>query len=283
MTTQATQDNAAARELGPTPLKASLLRSSHGFFTREGGVSRGLYASLNCGFGAVDDASAAVAENRRRVAARLDTDPTRLVTAYQHHSPDVVVVDAPWRPGDAPRADALVSAVPGIALGVLTADCAPVLFEDAAAGVVGAAHAGWRGAIGGVVEATVAAMVGRGAARVRIRAAIGPCIGPNAYEVGPEFKERFVDGDPTHGRFFMPPATDAAAAAGKARFNLPAYVFDALLAAGVADAVWVGRCTYEEPAHFFSNRRAAHAGEPDYGRLISVIVAADPHDTARLQ
>ncbi|MEL6977098.1 MAG: peptidoglycan editing factor PgeF [Pseudomonadota bacterium] len=257
-------------------LTSPLLTAPHGFFTRRGGVSTGIYASLNCGFGAKDDQAAQVAENRRRAAAALGAAPERLVTAYQIHSADAVAVAAPWTPETAPKADGLATAAPGIALGALSADCAPVLLEDAGAGVVGACHSGWRGALDGVIEATLAAMERLGAARSRIRAAVGPCIGPEAYEVGPEFRERFLAANTGHDRFFRAAADEAARAMGKARFDLPGFVVAALRRGGVAEAAWIGRCTYAEEALFFSNRRAVHRGDGDYGRLLSAIRAPDP-------
>lgn len=256
-------------------LASGLLTARHGFFTRQGGVSTGIYASLNGGFGAKGDTLEAVRENRRRAAAMLDADPEQLVSVYQTHSPDAVLVEEPWTRENAPEADAMVAAKPGLALGVLSADCAPVLLEDPETGVVGAAHAGWRGAIGGVIEGVVAAMERRGAARGRIAAAIGPCIGPQAYEVGPEFHDRFVAANEDYTRFFGAPGDAAAVVAGKARFDLPAFVLHRLAEAGVGTAAWIGRCTYAEETLFFSNRRAVHREEGDYGRLLSVIVAPE--------
>lgn len=266
---------AQATENAMERLAAPGLGALHGFFTRKGGVSSGIYASLNCGFGAKDDPSEAVAENRRRAEAALGAAAGRLVTVHQTHSADVVIAREPWTPADAPKADAVATDRPGIMLGVLSADCAPILLEDVEAGVIGAAHAGWRGAFDGVAEATVAAMEGLGAVRERIRAAIGPCIGPEAYEVGPEFVARFTGSEPADARFFGPPASEAAAAAGKARFDLPAYARHRLAQAGVGQAEWIGRCTFAEEAFFFSNRRATHRREGDYGRLLSAIMLAE--------
>lgn len=244
------------------PITAQGLRGlSHGFFTRGGGVSGGLFESLNGGYGSGDDA-AAVAENRRRIAGRLRA--AHLVSVHQVHSPDVVTVTERWD-GDRPRADAMVTDRPGLGLAVLTADCAPVLFADAEAGVVGAAHAGWKGALGGVLEATVEAMGQIGAERDRIVAAIGPVISQRAYEVGPEFVERFIDDDPENCRFF------AAGSGDRAMFDLPSYCLSRLRAAGVGAAEWTGHCTFSDPRRFFSYRRACHAGEPDYGRLVAAI------------
>jgi len=238
----------------------------HAFFTRNGGVSQGIYASNNCGFGSRDDAKA-VAENRARAMRRIDADPARLVTLSQVHSADVVEVKAAWRREDAPRADAMVTSVPGIALGILTADCAPVLFADAEARVVGAAHAGWRGALSGVLEATVAAMVGIGARREAIRAAVGPTINQPAYEVGPEFEAEFLAADSAYARFFSRPNAEA-----KPRFDLPGFVTHRLERLGLAGIERQTRCTYENESEFFSYRRATHRKEPDYGRQISAIV-----------
>jgi YfiH family protein len=251
------------------PLLASSLDGipgiAHGFFTRTGGVSAGIYASLNCGLGSRDD-PAAVAENRARVAAHLGA--REVVSAYQVHGTAAFVVEAPPRRGAGrPRADALVTAVRGLALGVSTADCAPVLLADPGAGVVAAAHAGWRGALAGVVEAAVAAMEGMGAARSRIRAAVGPCIGLAAYEVGPEFEAAFLAADGANARFFArPPAAD------RPRFDLGAYVLHRLQRAGVTGALRLEACTSAGREEFFSYRRSRTANEADYGRQISAIV-----------
>jgi YfiH family protein len=245
-------------------LRSELLSGvRHGFFTRRGGASSGIYAGLNCGTGS-NDQSAAVAMNRGRVAASLAIAPGRLLSLHQVHSADVVVA-GPGGWDERPRADAAVTDVPGLALTVLTADCAPVLMHDPEAGVAGAAHAGWRGALGGVLEATLDAMERLGARRERVSAAVGPAISQRAYEVGPEFLECFLDEDPDHGRFF------ASGEAGHYQFDLPGFVLQRLRAAGVGEAEWVGACTYSDPERFFSYRRATHAGEPDYGRLITAI------------
>ncbi|MEM8788587.1 MAG: peptidoglycan editing factor PgeF [Pseudomonadota bacterium] len=238
-----------SRDLGPV---------AHGFFTRQGGVSAGLYDSLNCGVGAQDDPGA-VAENRARVTRAMTAED--LCTLHQAHTADVITITAPSG-GARPRADAMVTATPGLALGVLTADCAPVLLADPDAGVVGAAHAGWKGALGGVLEATLDAMAALGARNVT--AVIGPTISQAAYEVGPEFLDRFVDEDPETARFFAGGAED------RAQFDLPGYALHRLRAAG-AEAAWTGHCTYRDAARFFSYRRATHAGEPDYGRQIAAI------------
>ncbi len=235
----------------------------HAFFTRQGGVSTGIYGSLNAGVGSRDDPEA-VRENRRRAAAHFGADG--VVTAYQVHSPDAVSVAGPW-PDAPPQADAVVTATPGVVCGALSADCAPVLIVDAQAGVAAAAHAGWKGALGGVVESAVARMEALGADRLRLRAAVGPCIGPASYEVGLEFLERFLAEDSGHGRFFAPgPSAD------KRLFDLPAFVLDRLRLAGVEACEWIGRDTAAEPELFFSNRRAFQRGEPDYGRLLSAIM-----------
>lgn len=234
----------------------------HGFFTRRGGASSGIFAGLNCGPGSSDLAEA-VAINRARVAQALEVAPEALATLHQVHSARVVTVTDPRTPR--PRADAMVTATPGVALAVLTADCQPVLFADAGAGVIGAAHAGWRGTFDGVLEATVDAMERLGARRAQIVAVIGPTISQAAYEVGPEFVETFLDDDRDNARFFARGAGD------RALFDLPAYGLARLRAAGVGHAEWTRHCTYRDPERFFSYRRATHAGEADYGRLISAI------------
>ncbi len=237
----------------------------HGFFTREGGVSDGIYASLNCGFGS-RDRSGDVAENRSRVARALAVDTGALNTVHQVHSADVATVDAAWDPAAAPRADAMVCRTPGIAIGVLTADCGPVLLADPDAGVIGAAHAGWRGALSGIVEAAVGAMCGLGAERARIRAALGPCIAQASYEVGPEFRDAFLADDEANAGYFT--AADRPA---HFRFDLAGYVAARLARAGVASVERHDIDTYAETGQCFSYRRATHAGEDDYGRLISAI------------
>lgn len=241
-----------ARALGGVP---------HGFLGRRGGVSHGLHGGLNVGLGSADD-PAAVAENRRRAAeAVLPGAP--LVTCFQIHSADCVTVAAPSE--ERPRADALVTDRPGMALGILTADCAPVLLADAEAGVIGAAHAGWKGAIGGVTDSTLAAMERLGARRDRIAAAIGPCIARASYEVDEDFRRRFEGEDPANERFFVD------ARAGHAKFDLEAYVTHRLATAGVRRIEALGLDTYADEDRFFSYRRATHRGEPDYGRQIAII------------
>jgi polyphenol oxidase len=236
----------------------------HGFFTRQGGVSGGIYESLNVGVGSNDDPEA-VAENRRRVAAHFGRD--QIVTCYQVHSATALVADGPW-PAGPPQADAVVSATPGVVCAALAADCAPVLIADPEARVVAALHAGWRGALAGVVEAAVRRMEGLGASRRWMRAAVGPCIGPASYEVGLEFRAQFVKADPAFGRFFATGATDE-----KRVFDLPGFVLSRLDGLGVK-AEWLGYDTCAEPDLFFSNRRAFKQAEPDYGRLVSAIVLA---------
>lgn len=237
---------------------------NHGFFSREGGVSGGIFRSLNCGFGSSDE-TGHVAENRARVAAAIGVPADAMVTVYQIHSPEIVTVTAPWLPADAPKADAMATREPGIALGILAADCAPVLFADATAGIVGAAHAGWKGALGGVVEATVERMVALGAEPSRIVAAVGPCIAQPSYEVGEEFRARFVAAAPAHDRFFA-----AGQRAGHCQFDLPGFVRSRLEAAGVGSVETLDRDTYGDET-LFSYRRATHRGEGDYGRNLSVI------------
>ncbi len=237
---------------------------AHGFFTRQGGVSDGVYGSLNCGQGSKDDA-ARVRENRDRVAAALGAAPDQLLSPWQVHSPDALIVEVPWT-GDRPKADALVTATPGLAIGVLTADCTPVLFADPDAKIIGAAHAGWRGALSGVLEATIAAMERLGARTQRITAAVGPSIGPDSYEVGPEFEREFLAAAPGSARFFhqRPGA--------KPRFDLPAFCRDRLDVAGIGTIEDASIDTYADESRFFSFRRTTHRKEGDYGRQISAIV-----------
>lgn len=243
-----------------TPITSPLLDGvTHGFFTRQGGASTGVYAGLNCGNGSSDQADV-VALNRARVAEAMGV--AELAGVHQVHSADVIVVeDVAARP----KADALVTATPGVALTVLTADCQPALFADREAGVIGAAHAGWKGALTGVLEATVDAMEGCGADRGRIKAVIGPSISQRAYEVGQEFLERFMDEDPDNARFF------ANGTEGKYQFDLTGFGLMRLRTAGVAEAEWTGHCTYSDAERFYSYRRATHRDEADYGRLIAAI------------
>jgi YfiH family protein len=237
----------------------------HGFFTRTGGVSAGIYASLNGGVGS-DDVAPHVAENRARMATAMGVAPTNLLTVYQIHSPVVVTAERPWDLDARPKADALVTKVPGLAIGITTADCGPILLADTQAGVVGAAHAGWRGAFEGIAEATIVAMERCGADRDRIRAAIGPLIRQPSYEVGPEFVARFRTADEANERFFKP-----AMRPGHALFDLAGYIAGRLTAAGIRHIEDTGHCTYADPATFYSYRRSVHRAEADYGRHISAI------------
>ena len=247
------------------PELSSFPRIRHAFFTREGGVSEGIYASLNGGLGSADDPGH-VRENRRRMAEQLGVLPGNLVSLHQTHSPDCLTVAAPWPDGPRPKGDAMATATPGIALGISTADCGPVLLADPEAAVVGAAHAGWKGALGGVIEATVARMEQLGATRGNIVAVLGPTLGRDAYEVGPEFPARFLDADPANAAFFRP-----AERAGYAMFDLPAYIGSRLARLGIAQHAVLDLCTYSNEHRFFSYRRSVHRKEPDYGRLISAI------------
>lgn len=257
----------------PTPILAASLCDlpgiRHGFFTREGGVSEGLYRGLNCGSGSKDEA-ACVAENRARVALHLGAPAPEVLTPYQIHSADAVIVDGPF-PAHAPppRGDALVTRARGLAIGILTADCGPVLLADASAGVVAAAHAGWRGAAGGILEATVAAMEYLGARRDGIHAVLGPCITQPNYEVGDEFEAGFITRDPAFARYFVRPAAGA-----RPHFDLPAFVLDQLAGLGLASVENCVSCTYTHSNRYFSFRRATHLGEADYGRQISAILVA---------
>jgi YfiH family protein len=239
---------------------------SHGFFGRQGGVSRGIFASLNCGYGSGDD-QAAVRQNRTRAMARLDRTENDLLTLYQVHSADVVTVTARWSLAERPKADGMVTKTPGIALGILAADCGPILFADTENAIIGAAHAGWKGALTGVAEATLAAMEALGSRRSNIAAAVGPCISGESYEVGPEFKDRFLEADGANALFFRPSE--------KPRhhyFDLPRYVIERLRRSGVKSVESIGECTYLNPDHYFSYRRATHRRETDYGRNLSAIV-----------
>ncbi|WP_237153719.1 peptidoglycan editing factor PgeF [Oryzibacter oryziterrae] len=250
------------------PALSALAGISHGWFTRKGGVSSGLYDSLNTGYGSSDD-RANVGENRGRIADALGVSRDRLVSCYQVHSPDVVVATTPWAWQDNPKADALVTREPGLALGTSHADCGPVLFADAEARVIGAAHAGWKGAFTGVLEATVDAMIGLGARREAIVATLGPTISGEAYEVGPEFVERFKEAGETVARWFKPSDKP-----GHAMFDLPAYIVHRLTRAGV-QASSLGLCTYADESRFFSYRRTTHRAEADYGRHLSAIALQD--------
>jgi YfiH family protein len=243
-------------------LTSDALPVKHGFFTRRGGASSGVFSGLNCGQGSSDQTEI-VSINRARVADAMGVDPDRLLGVHQVHSATAVTVDAPL--AEKPRADALVTATPGIALSVLTADCQPVLFADADAGVIGAAHAGWRGALDGILHATVDAMEELGAQRANITAIIGPTISQRAYEVGPEFMDSFMAEDPDFARYFINGEGD------RLLFDLPGFGLNRLRAAGVGHAEWTRHCTFSDAARFYSYRRTTHAKEADYGRLIAAI------------
>ena len=258
-----------------TQYKASMLSAEclnrhaalrHAFFTREGGVSEGRYASLNCGLGSGDDPER-VRENRARALARLGLAADSLVTAYQVHSAHVAIVEGPWPANARPHLDGLVTRTSGLALGILTADCAPVLLADGRAGVIGAAHAGWRGAKSGILDATVTAMVETGARREHICAAVGPCIRQKSYEVGPEFVSAFAEDEPETADLFKPGSRPD-----RRQFDLPGYVARRLSAAGIASIETLPHCTYSEPDSFYSFRRSTHRKEPDYGRQLSAIL-----------
>ena len=237
----------------------------HGFFDRNGGASRGLYSSLNCGLGSNDDKDI-VLNNRATVATHLKLAPPQLITTYQHHSADVVTVTSPWSIADAPMADGMVTGESNIGLGLLTADCAPVLFADTNSRVIGAAHAGWRGAVAGVTDNIIAAMEKLGSRRSQIIAVIGPTISQGAYEVGPEFIKNFLEQDPAHRQFFAASAREK-----HFMFDLPRYLTRRLEQAEISAVHCVEKCTYAHEDQFFSYRRATHKGEKDYGRQISVI------------
>jgi polyphenol oxidase len=239
----------------------------HAFFTREGGVSAGVYATLNAGIGSRDKPDH-VRENRARMASSLGLLPEYLLTAYQIHSAQAAIVDHPWAADERPRVDALVTRTPGLAIGITTADCGPVLLADASGGVVAAAHAGWRGALGGVIEAAIVAMERCGARRDSIRAALGPMIRQASYEVGPEFIRAFSRANDVA---FFKPATRA----DHALFDLPGYIRGRLRAAGITQVQDLDLCTYADDARFFSYRRSVHRQEDDYGRHISAIALVD--------
>jgi len=250
------------------PALAALAGIAHGFFLRRGGMSKGIYRSLNCGYGSNDEPKN-VRNNRQQVAARLGVDSPNLMTLYQLHSPQVITVEHPWAAEQAPRADAMVTGKPGMALGILTADCAAVLFGAPEQGIIGAAHAGWKGALHGVLGATISAMETLGARRSHIIAAIGPCISQPSYEVGGEFRTRFIKADATYQRFFIPSPdpepTD------HWHFDLPAFVTAALEAESIGRVEQINVCTYVNEQDFFSHRRSTHRGEQDYGRNVSAI------------
>jgi polyphenol oxidase len=246
------------------PLCSTGLVVPHGFFTRRGGVSAGPYASLNCSLSGQDSRDA-VLENRARAAHTIGASAAALVGLTQVHGTDVVYVAEPWPPGAGPQADAMVTDRPGVSLGIVTADCAPILFADMPAGVVAAAHAGWRGALAGVADATIEAMERLGARRDRIQAAVGPCIAQPSYEVDEAFRARFLDADGQNARFFV------TGPSGKPHFDLEAYVVHRLISAGLGEVEALNLDTYAEPDRFFSYRRATHLGEADYGRQLSAI------------
>jgi YfiH family protein len=248
-----------------TRLGALSPKLAHGFFTREGGKSSGIYEGLNTGLGSRDDREAVLA-NRALVSHHLGAPDLFIATPHQVHSSDVITVTEAWNDGERPVADAVVTDVPGLALGVLTADCGPVLFSSEDGLIIGAAHAGWKGATGGILENTIDAMESLGAARGKIVATLGPTISQSSYEVGPEFVERLMSLDSANARYLVASGKPA-----HALFDLPAYILSRLAAAGV-DARWTGQCTYADPARFFSYRRTTHKGEPDYGRQISAIM-----------
>lgn len=238
----------------------------HGFFTREGGVSTGLYAGLNTGLGSDDD-RAHVTENRRRIAQYLGVEASKLMSPHQTHGRDVYVAETPWLPGAGPKVDGLVTKMPGLALGVGAADCGPLLFADGQAGVIGAAHSGWRGAYLDIISAVVEAMEGLGAQRSSICAVLGPTISQRSYEVGPEFRQKFLDQSTGFERFFIPSSRSE-----HHYFDLPAFIEHRALAAGVGLFKRFDLCTYLDPTRFFSYRRATHRQESDYGRMMSAIV-----------
>ena len=237
----------------------------HGFFTREGGVSDGFYGSLNCGYGS-DDQAANVAENRKRVVQELGVLEANLLTCYQQHTATALVVEEPWSPDVTPIADGMATKTPGLALGILTADCAPVLLADECAGVIGAAHGGWQGALGGIIEATLERMTELGASIGNIKAAIGPCIQQKSYEVGPEFLERFIKASVNNANHFQPSTKD-----GHHMFDLAGFVAVRLQQVGIAGIDQTGYDTCRDEHLFYSYRRSVLQGEKDYGREISVI------------
>ncbi|MFM7084123.1 MAG: peptidoglycan editing factor PgeF [Hyphomicrobium sp.] len=254
-----------------TPFKSAILEDvpgiRHGFFTRVGGVSRGIYASLNCGLGSRDQISN-VLENRARIARHLGSKTSKILTVYQVHSSSAYIADPNNLPSEVfPKADAIISKTPGLVIGVLTADCAPILFADSEAKVIAAAHAGWRGAVEGIIESTIEHMEKCGAVRSRICAAIGPTINQTAYEVGPEFKANLLSADEDNLSYFNEPRSGE-----KAHFDLPAYISNRLKKTGIQCWDSTSICTYDNESLFFSFRRATHRREADYGRQISAIV-----------
>jgi YfiH family protein len=238
----------------------------HGFFTRQGGHSEGLFASLNCGFGSGDD-KPTVARNRAEVGEQLGIEGGKLLTAWQWHSADVIVADAPWDALKPPKGDAIVTTKPGLAIAVLTADCAPILFADAERGVIGVAHAGWKGALAGISDATIAAMEENGARRESMTAIIGPTISRNVYEVGPDFADQFIAEASENADFFTPSTRSR-----HQMFDLPAYLKRRITRQGLGQVVDMDLCTYSDEGRFYSFRRATHRSEKNYGRQISAIV-----------
>lgn len=251
----------------PKPILSQALENekiAHGFFSRTGGASTGIYEGLNVGLGSDDDRNT-VMENRRRVAETMGVSQENLLMVYQVHSADVALADKPWSMKERPKLDAMVSATPGLAIGVMTADCGPVLFQDKTNHIVGAAHAGWKGATSGILENTISAMETIGAERENIIAVLGPTISQRHYEVGPEFVENLRAIDKANDQYFVDSENK-----NHAMFDLPGYILDRLKSEGVA-ASWTGHCTYDDEAQFFSYRRKTHRNEADYGRQISVI------------
>ncbi len=248
--------------MGLEPITSARISARHGFFTRHGGVSTGVFAALNCGYGSPERPEL-IAQNRALIAGHVGVPPAHLFSVTQTHSADVLTITTPEDITAGTKADAMVSSGTGIALGVLTADCAPVLFQDAENGVIGAAHAGWRGAFHGVLDATLEAMRALGARE--ITAVVGPCISQKNYEVGPEFFETFFDENPDYSRFFIPASQE------KYLFDLPSFALYRLRQAGVAQAEWTGQCTYAAPEDFYSYRYSQHNNLPSYGRMLSVI------------
>ena len=236
----------------------------HGFFTRLGGVSSGIYKGLNAGLGSKDD-RAAVLTNRNLITENLGLPEAFLATPHQIHSPDVIIVKEPWQQDVRPQADGVVTSNPGIVIAILTADCGPILFSDCNAGVIGACHAGWKGALTGIIESTISRMEELGAQRTNISAVLGPTISEESYEVGPEFTARFIEADQGNSRYFTPSQNQD-----HSYFDLPEYILSRLAFAGV-EGEWTGHCTYQNEADFYSYRRTTHRGEPDYGRQISAI------------
>lgn len=253
--------------------QSELLRSQtnlrHGFFGRVGGISTGIYRSLNCGFGSSDD-NAAIEENRKRVASAIGIKASNLINLYQIHSNDAINVTVPWPREQAPEADAMVTTQKGIALAILTADCGPILFSDAENSVIGAAHAGWRGAQNGIIRTTIEAMLKLGAKTDNIKAVLGPTISQANYEVDEGFKAGFLANQASTGQFFDKGCRD-----GHFQFDLPGYIISELNALGITTVENLDLCTYEDPDSYFSYRRSTHLSEPDYGRNISVIALTE--------